>query len=163
MKTKFEHGAIFDFLTKDELVEGITQGHKNWMSEATRGIAMRRFSAQGTIAATNLTIGGSASSRQLGPEPGFIWSVRRLTCTGITLGTDFLALYINDANPASAVMPKVFDATSGPGARFFDGNQLILNSGDTLLFTGTGLNATGTVTVNGMAMEMPVSMLYRLI
>lgn len=163
MKTKLEAGATLDLLSKDELIEGVARGYQNWISEATRGVVQRRFSGQGTIAATNLSIGGAASPGRFGPEPGFVWSVRRLAAAGITLGTDSLAIYINDANPSSLVMPRAFDASAGAGARFFDGNQLILVGGDNLLFTGTGLNATGIVTITGMALELPVSLLYRLI
>jgi hypothetical protein len=163
VKTKFEHGAVFDMLNKDELIDGLHRGYQNWLGEVTRGITMRRFTAQGTIASTAVTIGGPNQDERLGPEPGFVWSVRRLAVSNITLGTDSLAIFVNDNGPSSLIMPRAFNMTGQLGAQFFDGNQLVLNGGDQLLFTGTGLNATGIVTIAGMAMELPITMMYKLI
>lgn len=165
MKTKLQAGAELDLITKDEMKDVLRTVTQDWFNQVARGDRYRRFSATGTVAAGELTIGGAEQlDSVLGPAEGFVWAVKRIAVYGLTLFvpedsfvfTEPLALYLNDSGPSSLVDPAL------QGYRGFSTDELVLYPGDTLLATGTALTHTGTVTLTGQARELPMPLAWRI-
>jgi hypothetical protein len=83
-----------------------------------------------------------AAPAQFSPNEGYFWDVRKVTAASFTAGS--VAMYKNAANDANAEV--VFTQA---GSYFFGSGQLILNSNDFLVFTGSGI--TGNITISGRA------------
>lgn len=157
MKVKLEAGANLDFITKDEMREVMHEANRSWVAETSNGIRYARIYATGVIAGGVLNIGGALSTGELGPAPGFVWDIRRLQIVGLQTA-DVATIYMNDANPTS----EIADTTSVTGKAFLWSEQVILYPGDSLWVVGTGLTATGTITVTGQVREVPVTLAWRL-
>lgn len=164
-EVQLKAGAKLDLLNRKELRETLDVVTRDWFAQVARGDRYRRFSADGTIAAGGVTIGGPEQrDGTLGPAEGFVWAVQRLAVGGLTssTGTPLVAttepvqLFLNDPGPASLVHPALV------GYEEFGEHQLVLYPGDTLLVVGTGLTSTGTVTVSGQARELPLPLAWRL-
>lgn len=156
-KFKLTAGAEFDTLTKTELLEAL-QVKPSWVSETEHGIRFSRFTAQQIPASNAVDFGGAASQGELlGPQPGFIWDIRRLRLIGLHTA-DSVAIYQNDPNPSSQI-----DVSSSSNRTLYWSEQVILYPGDALRIVATGLNATTTlVTITGMVREVPVTLAWRL-
>lgn len=166
MKTQIKAGAELDTLNKDELHAVLRTVTADWFNQVSRGDRYRRFSAEGTIAAGALTIGG-AEQRDgvLGPKDGFVWAVKRVALYGLTtytaggapaVFTEPVRLHVNDDGPAALVHPAV------QGYQSFNTDELVLYPGDTLLAVGAGLTATGTIVLTGQARELPMPLAWRI-
>ena len=159
-EVKLAAGAKLDVLNRHELKTVLEAARRDWFSQVSRGDRYRRFSAVGTVAADgvagSLVIGGAeAADAGLGPAEGFVWDVRRLAVFGLG-ANDTVKLFVNDDGPSSGVHPSV------SGFLPFDQAQLVMYPGDVLLVKGTGLTATGNITVTGQARELPMPLAYRL-
>jgi hypothetical protein len=161
VKQKVQAGATLEMATPEEVREAIASGLRSWQAEAIRGMRYTRFSASAVVTAGAFVIDGNAE--RLGPEAGFVWDVRRLRIVGMG-GADVATLYVNDPAPSQMIASTDDNATTtGTGALFLWDKQLILQPGDNLVVTGTSLVSTsGTVTVNGQVLEVPVSQAWRL-
>lgn len=165
MKTQIKAGAELDTLNKDELHAVLRTVTADWFNQVSRGDRYRRFSAQGTIAAGALTIGGAEQlDNVLGPKEGFVWAVKRVALYGLTtydtetpaVFSEPVRLHINDEGPASLVHPAV------QGYQGFNTDELVLYPGDTLLAVGAGLTGTGIITLTGQARELPMPLAWRI-
>lgn len=156
MRFKLKAGSEVDVLTKDELRAGITEGTRSWFQEMARGKNTARFDATGTPATGTLTLPGPGQ-RPIGPEVGFAWAVQRITADGLADG-DKLVVYRNSATPSNRL------GIITPTANFHMGSKGALLRGDErIIITGTGLTTTDDVTVNGEAIDVPESDLYKVI
>lgn len=154
-KFKITAGAEVDLITQSEMKAELKAFGQEWMYEVARGDRYRRFYAKGTIAGSAVSVGGPSRKEIMGPGDNFVWAVKRLAIS--PLGeNDYLSLYLNDANPASLVHPRITSYVS------FDACQLVLYPNDSLLLVGSSLSATGTVTVTGQARELPINLAWRL-
>lgn len=158
-------GGKIDTLNKDELREVMRTVTADWFNQVSRGDRYRRFSAEGTIAAGALTIGGAEQrDAVLGPKDGFVWAVKRVALFGLTTYDDAVPsvfsepvrLHLNDEGPGSLVHPAV------QGYQGFNTDELVLYPGDTLLAVGAGLQATGTIVLTGQARELPMPLAWRI-
>lgn len=157
MKVKIQAGAELDMITESEMRKVLSDFGASWRAEAAMGIKFPRFTVQGTIVGGNLDIGGdSLTGDLLGPDPGFVWDVRRIRITGLNTA-DVVSIFINDPNPSQLVA----DTSDVTKRLFLFSEQLLLTPGDALRFTGTGLVATGPVTISGQVREAPVSLAWR--
>jgi hypothetical protein len=163
--TKITAGAHIDTLNKDELRDVMRTVTQDWFNQVARGDRYRRFSGAGEIGAGALVVGGPTfRDANMGPAEGFVWAVQRIAVEGLTtytgdplaLTTEPVALFLNDDGPSSLVHPAIV------GYQEFGEHELVLYPGDTLLVTGAGLAATGTVTVTGQAREVPMPLAWRL-
>jgi hypothetical protein len=154
-------GGKLDLLTQREAHAAFKGALKDWMVEAYKGARPVKFAGAGTIANGAVQIGGSdgigATTSNLGPAAGMVWSVKRLAVRGISSGSETLSLYTNTASPFDLVRDGV------TGFERFGSDELILIGPEKLLFAGTNLVSTGTVTVSGQAMELPIGMLWKLV
>lgn len=157
MRVKIQAGAELDMLNESELRKALAEFGASWRAEAAMGIKFPRFTVQGTIVGGSLDIGGEATTGDLlGPDPGFVWDVRRVRITGLNTA-DVVSMYINDPNPSQLVA----DTSDVTKRLFLFSEHVILTPGDALRFVGTGLVATGPVTISGQVREAPVSLAWR--
>jgi hypothetical protein len=94
-------------------------------------------------------VGGNGTldlATQYGPIVGFMWSVRRITLYGYSAGT--VNVLIDDLEPV---------AFPSAGTFTFGKSELLLDQGQRLVFTATGV--TGAVQVFGAADVFPRNML----
>jgi hypothetical protein len=155
VKFKIAAGAEIDLLTQGELKDTLRGMMTSWVAEVSMGDRYRRFSAYGDIADSALSIGGTPE-QEIGPDEGFVWSVKRLAVTNYDPDAEALGLYINGTDSSGVVEPIL--SRYNP----YDANQLILYPGERLWIAGSSLTSSGRVWVTGQARELPISLLWRL-
>jgi hypothetical protein len=150
-KFRIQAGAELDLLTPKEFKDELGAAFKSWREEMARGGVFKQLQLSGTTdAAGALVMGGDLVEQGAGPGPGFMWSVRRLYVYGMADG-DTVTVYINDANPRSAVCP----ITAALPYRGFHPNELVLKGSDRLVIAGSSLPIATEFVVTGAVKEVP--------
>lgn len=157
MKFKIAAGAEIDLLTRGEMSEVL----RNWGEEWIRGRRYRKVNGVGTVdGAGGLSIGGAGdASGELGPDEGFVWSVKRLIISGLSDG-DVVTLFANEPSASTLIESGITSTTADPTrtqALRWGSNQVVLQAGERLLLTGASLTSGAVVTVAGQTMEAPAS------
>lgn len=155
MKFKLHAGSTVDTLTQDELRAGLTQNTASWFQERARGIYSPRFDAMATVASATVQIPAGGKT-PIGPQVGYAWDVRRITADGLA-AADVLIIYRNSTTPANRI-GRITDAVPFSGSK-----DCILRSDERLIITGASLTATGDITVNGEAIEVAETDLWKLL
>jgi hypothetical protein len=151
MKVKIQAGAELDLLSPKEFNDGLTAAMKSWQGELARGGVFRDIQLSGIVnAAGAVEIGGPSVAQGIGPDPGFMWSIRRLYVQGLADG-DAVTVYRNNTQPRDAVRPIPFAA---PYAGFHP-NEFVLKAGDKLVIAGVSLTVAAEIIVTGAAKEVP--------
>jgi len=151
MEFEIKAGGKFNVLTPKEFTDGLSEAMKSWRAEMARGGVFKQLQlSASTNSSGDLVIGGDLVEQGAGPGPGFMWSVRRLYVYGMADG-DTVTVYVNDANPRSAVCP--IPQTSP--YRGFHPNELVLKSSDRLVIAGTSLPVSTEIVVTGAVKEVP--------
>lgn len=153
MKIKIQAGAELETLSPGELRDELTRARAAWISEVSRGVRARRFSATGTSDAGGaITIGVVGDG--VGPDTGMVWLLRRFSVQGYNpAGTDTLALYNGSTSGSAVIVPKL---------------QTWQTDMDEFLMPGDRLVVAGTVAINtqvwitGQVQEAPASLLWRM-
>lgn len=156
-------GGILDFLTRHELREELAQNQALAIErERLRSVKPVRFSASGTPASSAVTIGGdsAASGALLGPEQGYVWSIRHLVVRTLTRGAtpDVLQFFVNNSGgyPLWELNGNVWAQTFGRG-------EVLLYGGETLFAQNQGtFAATAAITMRGLAENIPGEMIGKL-
>ena len=113
----------------------------------------------GTIASAAITLGVTKGQLPVGPESGYVWSLRRLIVTGLATGAtpDVVNLYKNDAFSG----PPLWQLNGNNFGYTFGFGELVIKSGETLALQNSGsLTATGLVTLSGELDEAPAEKYY---
>lgn len=82
-------GATVDLLTKGEVADALHQQHVDSQIERARGVKWMRLPVlagilTGTYPTTTSHLGGPG---QCGPNPGYVWALRRVSATGLSAAT----------------------------------------------------------------------------
>jgi hypothetical protein len=164
VRVNLQLGAELDVLTKDEARAALDGALANWQAEFARGRRYRRFSAQAAVVGGAITIGPGVDGDGLGPDEGFVWSVKRLTVSGFSAANDTVDLFLNDRSGTTLVEPGIARAGSSTGGvRKWGSNQLVLQAGDRLLISGAGLAVETTrIVVAGQTLEAPAALIWSL-
>lgn len=158
---KIQAGKTIDALTKDELNDALGSHLRSWVAEVAQGGRYPRFQIQGTVTSAGLlNLGGHVGQYALGPQAGFVWDVRRLHISGLSVG-DTLGIYTNEPAP-SQLIATTSDLGDTAVRSFYWSHQVVLYPGETLKVYGTGLASTGTITVSGQVLELPVGLAWKL-
>ena len=153
-KFSLRHGSTADTLTREELREELDTAVKQWWQEASRGSTTARFSASAAVASTAVTLPATGAER-LGPDIGFAWAVQRITAYGLSTN-DVLSVYRNSSIDSN------FIGIITPTSPFHIGKLgLILRGDEQIIVTGTSLTATGTITINGDALQTAELDIYK--
>lgn len=160
MQTRFEIGAPLETLTKTELDSSLAGAAQNEFRQFARSVKYLRFGpVSTTIASSAFSLDGSTTA--LGPREGFVWSIRRITVTGLTTGAtpDVANLYRNQ--------PRGTPVWQFNGNNFiytFGKTELLLEPGETLALANLGtIAATGTVTISGDYLEVAAEEIFKLL
>lgn len=164
MLTTLQLGAPLETLTSSELEDILARQAQAWYRQYALGIKYLRFGPfSAAIASSAFTFDGSGAGQnaQLGPRPGFIWSIRRLLVTGLGTGAspDVINFYRNEPSgtPVWQLNGNSFGVTFGKC-------EMLLLDGETLSFANSGtITATGNVTVSGDVLEVAAEEIYKLV
>lgn len=157
MKAVIDIGAEVDFVTQGELDESLKRAHQTFMSAQVQGRKYMRFRMRATVASTAITLGGDGDQPGPGPDQGYAWAIRRLFVKGLTAGSTPDELWFYRNNASSDPVWQISGAD--PGDKF-GRLEIVLLGGEKLAAANNGaLAATGQITVNGEAVEVPQEML----
>lgn len=170
MKARFDIGAEVDTLTRGELREELARYRAEADAQAQgamRGIKYFRLPrlyatpASGTVILGEAWAGQPYTGQLLGPNEGYIWSVRRLACNGLGTGNspDLLNIYRNGHST-----DPVWQLNGNSWAYTFGKTEMILLPGERLIAASLGsMTATVQVTLTGDAIEVPAQMIGKLV
>lgn len=157
MKFKLHAGSEVDVLTKEELKAGLTDNTASWFQEMARGMSTARFDATAAVDGSAALAIPANGQTTIGPDIGFAWALQRITADGLTTN-DVLVVYRNSVTPANRLGIITPTQNFHPG-----GKGALLRGRERVMITGTALTATGDITVNGEAIEVAESDLYKII
>lgn len=139
-RTQLRANATVETLNQDELAEALGQQTTTYFQELARGYTTPRFGNSAAVAAGSVQVPATDADR-FGPDPGFCWRVTRISVDGLADG-DTLKIYRDGVT---------YVGTVSAGVNFSPGKGLILRGGEFLVLRGSGLTATGDITVTGEA------------
>jgi hypothetical protein len=133
---KIQAGATIETTSPDEL-RGILKEHDGFLAELARGVKPMRFSAAGTVSGGAVTIPQNQSGQlKIGPSPGFLWVVQRVSAFGLAAETSSVA---NSGNSISA-QGQVADPST---------NTIIASAPASDFTGGAQYSVTGSVYLDG--------------
>ena len=148
MKAKLEVGAELDLLSKDELDTSLQKGFSDFGRLLSAGIRYKKTTVSNLQGSTlgNSYVGGVSELQDLGPHPGFLWSVKNITYFNFpTAGVDVLA---NGFNPGDVLFADI-NGANARGTTVISSNALILYPGNIFY-----LGFLGAVGSTGAAMNI---------
>lgn len=156
-------GGKVDLLSPDDM-RGILRAYQ---VEQARGFVPRRFGASGGIVDSTgkLTIGGAQNptSGQLGPNQGFVWSIKRIAVRLDGNPNIAHSIYSN-AEGGNNVIRDVLPSANGWTAYAL--NEVVLMDTDQLCIVVPGAQVgppSSQLVVSGMAVEVPRQLLWKLL
>lgn len=156
-KFTFKANSEFETLTHDEMAGALSNHQRNWFMEMARGLKhMQTIPMIGTPATGTLTL-PTLGGDPIGPNPGFVWAVQRLSANGLR-STDVLSVYRNSVDPQNFIG----QLTATAPMTLFGDKGFLLKDGDSLVFNGTSLSATNVV-VTGEVIECATIDIWKLI
>ena len=160
VKVTIQGGNSYDLASPAEVRQIVSEQQQ----AAARGITWMRIPTglQGKPSGSAITLGITQGQPPTGPDLGYIWSVRRLTVTGLTRSAtapDIVNLYLNDNFNG----PVLWQFNGNNFGYSFGLGELIINSGETLALQNSGtIAATGTITLSGEVWQVPSERQYEL-
>jgi hypothetical protein len=160
--SRIEPGSSIETLNKAELDDALQNQANIFLHEAAVGIKYIQVTLlQGSVNNTVINIDGSSSSgTSAGPRSGYIWTMTRMSVSGLAIGSnpDVVNLYRFNKNgvPLWQFNGNNFGYTFGK-------MQMVLLPGTYLTLYGTNITATGQVTLTADVIEAPAEMLYKIV
>jgi hypothetical protein len=157
-EVKIQAGVKFETTSPAELRALLKEAHSGQMQELATGVKPMDFQATGTIAGAAVTIPQPQNQQiKLGPGPGFLWLIERVSCFGLA-AADVLQVHktVTDGTAFVGNLP------GSTGFLHIGSKGIKLQPGQFLVLTGAGLTATGQLIVNGECIEVPAFMLAKL-
>lgn len=156
MEFRIDAGVKVDLATPAEVRQIVHGALSGWQEELMRGTKFRHPAAYGIAAAGGALLVDATSPTTVGPAEGFIWSISRITVTGLT-AAQTLGVFVNDNSPMMAA--GTFTATVN--TIIYGDRGLVLNGGDRLVLNGVGLTAGGAYIAACEVTELPVQLRSR--
>lgn len=157
MKYVIAPNQVIETVTPGELDHALSKGLRQEFQEMARGIQVVRWDSTATVTAGIIIIPAQGDPK-IGPRPGFVWQLAALRVRGLT-GSDSADVWRNSAQADSNYLGSV--SAAAPVLTFQ--KHVYLLSGESLLVVGSGLTATGDVTINGEGVSAAEIDLYKLI
>ena len=154
-------------LTRDELAEVLREDREAVEAARLEGIKYFRLPtlyatpASGTVVLGQSWSGQSYTGQIIGPNEGYVWSIRRLAANGLGTGTspDILNVYRNGTGVA-----PVWQLNGNNWGYSFGPTEMLLLPGENLVGMSLGsLVSTAQVTLTGDAIEVPQAMIGKLV
>lgn len=154
-KVRLELGAELDMVNKGELEDALHNSGA-WEREAAFGLRQIDIPQMiGTVSAGAIKLGADqAGGIVCGPPAGWYWAIRRISVDGLASG-DVVKVY--------KMSRFVGNVQAASGYISFGRGPCVVKSGEYLRVTGTGLSATGQITVSGEAESAPGPLMWKLI
>lgn len=144
MKFKVQAGAELDIPSTDEIKGIVDRSNQTHWEQYTTGLLSR------SVSGNPLTIAAGGTAVVAGPDPGWIWEVRRISVFGAPVDIHF-----NDSNPSTYIDSCIV------GVNTFGSKAVIVKSGSVLIAVNNGMS-TVTVNVNLGISEVPVDQEWKL-
>lgn len=174
-KVRLDIGAEVDFLTKGELDDSLEKQDERRAKAAERerlsGVKYFRLPRLFATPASGTVVLGQAWSANgtsqvytdqiCGPNQGYVWSIRRISVTGLGTGNspDLLNIYRNDIT-----FDPVWQLNGNSFAYTFSRGELMLLPGEKLVASSLGsMTATTQVVLSGEAVEVPAELIGKLV
>ena len=169
-KVKLDIGATIDTLSKDELDDSLAtyrQQGDAYEQAAVRGIKYFRLPrlyatpASGTVLLGEAWAGQSYTDQYIGPNEGYVWSIRRIAVNGLATGQspDLLNLSRNGIRT-----DPVWQLNGNNWSYTFGKAEMVLLAGERLIGYSSGsLISTNQITITGDAVEVPSQMIGKLV
>jgi hypothetical protein len=169
-KVKLDVGATVDFLNKDEMSElmakdrelALVQEHERF--KGLKFIRMPRLYAtpsNGTVRLGEAWGGQPYTDQIMGPNQGFVWSIRRLVVTGLGTGTspDIINFYRNGISGE-----VIWQLNGNSFGQTFGKTEMMLLPDERLIAQSVGsMTSTQQIVISGDAVEVPALMIGKLI
>ena len=117
--------------------------------------------SSGTVVLGQSWAGQSYTGQIIGPNQGFVWSIRRLSAAGLGTGNtpDLLNIYRNGTGVAPC-----WQLNGNNWGYSFGPTELLLLPGENLVAASLGsLVSTAQITLTGDAIEVPQAMIGKLV
>jgi hypothetical protein len=163
VKQTIKPGAEFDFTTPDEMKEHLNIITAQSAQERARGVQPWRGEGVAGVSDTDVQIPALGSLETIGTDPGWAAYVYTARAQGLS-GSDVLKIYrvSGGVGTSSAVDLKfVGQCTVAAPVQSFGSRGLLLKGAEQLIFVGSGLSATGDVSVNAEGTQLPETDLYK--
>ena len=154
-------------LTRDELAEVLREDRQAVEAARLEGIKYFRLPtlyatpAGGTVVLGQSWSGQSYTGQIIGPNEGYVWSIRRLSCNGLGTGTtpDILNIYRNGTGVAPC-----WQLNGNNWGYSFGPTELLLLPSEQLIAASLGsMTSTAQITLTGDAIEVPMQMIGKLV
>ena len=132
MKVKLNVGAEFDVLSKDELDDSLKQSAKDFARLVSDGIRYGKSSVSNINSIglpTSPTYTGGYVQLPVGPNPGYVWSIKNLTFFNAPANS--ADLLINGFNNGDAVYAQFTNGFTS-GTTIISSNGVIVQAGNDL-------------------------------
>ena len=154
-------------INKEELDQSLQAFRDGIERDALDGIKYFRMPtlyatpASGTVVLGDSWAGQTYTGQVIGPNSGFVWSIRRLAANGLGTGTspDILNVYRNGTGVA-----PMWQLNGNNWGYSFGPTEMLLLPGEKLIAMSLGsLVSTAQITLTGDAIEVPQAMLGKLV
>lgn len=137
-------------LTEEELNRSLSK----LVQVAYKGVQYRRSVATVPVDAS----GNVSANSEIGPPPGFVWSVKRVVIVNQSSGTGNVSLFVNGTESSNIVEPSL----AIPAVWIFSSNSCVLYPGDEFFIVGDSLTASSKLTLVVQAAEVEVNEVAKL-
>ena len=162
-KVKLDIGATIDTLSKSELDDSLAKYRQQadaYSQGAMRGFKYIRMGRLYATPTTGTVVIGTGYPN-MAPDSGYVWSVRRLSATGLGTGNapDILNIYRNETNT-----DPVWQLNGNNWCYTFGKSEFLLLSGEFLMAKSLGsMTSTSQITLSADVVEVPAEMIGKLI
>ncbi len=164
MEQQLSVGGSIDMLTHGELKQSLDDQAQHLYMAFARGVKFLRFGPWAQpVANSAVTFDGSKSSGT-GPKEGFVWSVKRIVVTGLTVGTT--PDIINIWRGAPGVGAPLWQLNGNSFGATFGKGDLIMLPGEYLSFQNVGALAAATntqIAISGDVLECAAEEIIKIV
>lgn len=154
-------GMKIDLPSRDEVRDIVGDQVGQAEREKARAFKHLRIPELAGVPASNALTVGISTGISVGPESGYMWSIKSLVITGLTAGSspDVMNIFIGDRFSGS-----IFWQLNGNNFGVTFGKlQRCVFSGETLSMQSSGvLGATGRIVLSGEADQVPEEQVWKL-
>lgn len=152
-------------VVKSELLEvftqALTEDREKRERDALSGIKYFRLPALYATPAAGTAVLGTVAGQFTGPNAGYVWSIRRLSASGLGTGSspDILNIYRNGTGVA-----PMWQLNGNNWGYSFGPTEMLLLPGENLIAASLGsLVSTQQISLTGDAIEVPQALIGKLV
>jgi hypothetical protein len=165
-RVQIQPGAYIDTVNQKEmntsLVAALKLQSSSYIQELARGVKYLQVTLLSGTASSTFTLDGSSSNAtQAGPRDGFIWTMKRMSISGLTDGANPDIVNLYRGSPDVGV--PVWQFNGNNFGYTFGKLDMALLPGQYYSLYGTDIAATGTITLTADVIEVPAEMISKLV